>query len=150
MENIKNPLFIFEQIGIWDKTCTMEFTTPLYGGSPSMIAEHKGKRFSHECIDIKEVLERNQHSHIDILKMDIEGAAFNIIERIIDIGIYPKQIVAEFERMKRKTPNDFFQFYSRLMMLISQLETLGYRTYVIPRNDYKYFSIELNFVRKTS
>ncbi len=36
------------------------------------------------------------HSHIDILKMDIEGAEYGVIEDIENSDIHPKQILVEF------------------------------------------------------
>ena len=41
--------------------------------------------------------EYNQ-STIDILKMDIEGASFEILNDLLDKNIYPNQIVVELEK----------------------------------------------------
>ncbi|MCY7296210.1 FkbM family methyltransferase [Alteromonas sp. a30] len=147
LQKVNNPLFKFQQIGVWNETVEMNFKTPKYGGSPSMIASHDGKQFVHQCVDIKSVLAEHQHDRIDILKMDIEGAAFAILERLLEIEVYPKQIIAEFERMNRDDVMNFFNFYTRLIHLNNQLKNLGYKAYVIPRDKYKYFSIELIFVR---
>ena len=42
----------------------------------------------------------NEHNHklIDVLKMDIEGASFEILNDLLDKKIYPKQIIVELER----------------------------------------------------
>lgn len=148
LDKVNNPKFIFEQVGVWNETLVMQFTSPKYGGSPSMVpTEYKGKRFEHKCVDIKEILEKNGHDHIDVIKMDIEGAAFEVIERLLEIEVYPRQLVAEFERMKTNSVMDFLAFYSRLIKLNQRMVELGYKIHVIPREKFKYFSIELIYVR---
>ena len=42
-------------------------------------------------------MHQNKHLKIDVLKLDIEGAAFDVLENIINDEIFPKQIVVEFE-----------------------------------------------------
>lgn len=63
------------------------------------------------------------HDHIDILKMDIEGAEYSIIEGLADILLRPKQIIVEFhhhypEIGVEKTQN-----------AIAQLRSLGYKLF---------------------
>ena len=36
------------------------------------------------------------HGHIDLLKMDIEGAEYQVVDDICRSGIRPKQILVEF------------------------------------------------------
>lgn len=147
IEKVNNPKFVFTQVGIWKETCDIEFTTPKYGGSPSMILKYDGKHFTHKCVDLYEILNQNKHDHIDIIKMDIEGAAFGVINRMLDINIYPSQIIAEFERPRSKDVLEYFGFYSDLIALNNRLAALGYRAFCMPREKVKYFSIELIFVR---
>ncbi|UAA39553.1 FkbM family methyltransferase [Paraneptunicella aestuarii] len=147
IEKVNNPKFVFSQVGVWKETCDIEFSTPKYGGSPSMILKYDGKHFVHRCVDLKEILEQNNHTHIDLVKMDIEGAAFGVINRMLDIEVYPGQIIAEFERPRSDSILDYFGFYSDLMALNERLVGLGYRAYVMPREKFKYYSIELIFVR---
>lgn len=149
IEKIKHPKFIFSQIGVWKETCDVEFSTPKYGGSPSMILNWNGKRFTHRCVDLKEILASNDHQHIDLIKMDIEGAAFGVLNRMLELGVYPSQIIAEFERPRSKNVLDYFQFYTDLQDVNNKLKKLGYTAYCMPRVKYKYFSIELIFVRHT-
>lgn len=45
---------------------------------------------------LKTLMERNGHDHINVLKMDIEGAEYGVLEDIINSGIKVKQILVEF------------------------------------------------------
>jgi FkbM family methyltransferase len=45
---------------------------------------------------LKKLMEENGHDHINILKMDIEGAEYDVLEDIINSGISVQQILVEF------------------------------------------------------
>ena len=147
LQKLNHPRFIFQQVGVWSETCEMTFSSPKYGGSPSMIIEYTGKSFTHQCVDIKEILAKHGHQQIDIIKLDIEGAALGVLNRLLEIQHYPTQIIAEFERPRTGEATDYFQFYSDLITLNNALAALGYQIYRLPREKTKYYSIELIFVR---
>lgn len=147
IDKVNNPKFLFSQVGVWKETCDIEFSTPKYGGSPSMVLKWSGKQFTHRCVDLKEIMAQNEHEHIDLIKMDIEGAAFGVLNRMLDIEIYPRQIIAEFERPRGNDIKEYFGFYSDLIALNERLAALNYKAFCIPRKKFKYFSIELIFVR---
>jgi len=51
---------------------------------------------------LSDITKKLGHSHIDILKMDIEGAEYNVLPSILESGIMVKQILVEFHhRMMR-------------------------------------------------
>ncbi|MEO9945571.1 FkbM family methyltransferase [Paraglaciecola sp.] len=144
---ISNPKFIFREVAVWIEKTKMQFSSPLYGGSPSMILEHEGKTFEAQCEPLLTLMADNHHDIIDVLKMDIEGAAPFILNNILDNGIYPNQIIAEFERPNNKRVESFFEFYQVLRSLINRLEGLGYKIRVMPRDKFSYFSLELIFIK---
>jgi FkbM family methyltransferase len=45
---------------------------------------------------LKTLMEKNRHDHISVLKMDIEGAEYEVIEDIINSGIQVQQVLVEF------------------------------------------------------
>lgn len=45
---------------------------------------------------LKTIMEELGHTAIDVLKMDIEGAEYQVIDDLIASKIYPKQILVEF------------------------------------------------------
>jgi hypothetical protein len=46
---------------------------------------------------IQNLMKINNHTHIDLLKLDIEGAEINVINKMLDDKIYPKYILVEFD-----------------------------------------------------
>jgi len=65
------------------------------------------------------------HSHIDILKMDIEGAEYDVIEDIRLSNIRPKQLLVEFHH---RFPNIGI---SKSKQAISNLRKMGYQLFSI-------------------
>ena len=148
IEEINNPKFIFREVGVWIEKTTMRFSSPLYGGSPSMFLKHQGKVFESPCEQLSSLMNSNNHIHIDVLKMNIEGAAPPILNDMLDNEIYPNQIIAEFERPNSACVEEFLDFYQILRKLISRLKSAGYKMRVIRREKFRYYSLELIFVKE--
>ncbi|MGK0390773.1 MAG: FkbM family methyltransferase [Maribacter sp.] len=146
-KNEKNPLYHFYPYAIWIEDMTRKFYYSTTGSSPSTIFfDDKSQYFTAQCRTLSFILNENKHQEIDVLKMDIEGAALPILEKMVDDKIFPKQIITEFERPR----NDIFgnvDFFNRIITLSKKLEAEGYTSYIIPRNDAKYYSIEFIFSR---
>jgi hypothetical protein len=66
-----------------------------------------GNNYNIVCVDtIKNIMNDNNHSHIDFLKLDIEGAENIVIEQMLNDNIYPKYICIEFDLLlKNKDPS---------------------------------------------
>jgi FkbM family methyltransferase len=50
-----------------------------------------------ECYQLKTVMQRLEHSRIDLLKIDIEGAWMPVIENFVASGISPRVFCVEFD-----------------------------------------------------
>ena len=138
----------FYPIGVWTKDCSMPF---MYakdrGRSPSMFIQLDGGVFEAECKSLRTIMTEHQHQHIDILKMDIEGAALPLLEHMIEEELpLPSQIVVEFENINPSL-EQFCDFYNRVIRLISVLEEKDYEVFNLPREYSLYRSVELLFVR---
>ena len=46
---------------------------------------------------IKNIMDRNGHDKIDLLKLDIEGAEINVLNQMLDDGICPRYILVEYD-----------------------------------------------------
>ena len=56
---------------------------------------------------IKNIMEQQSHSHIDLLKLDIEGAEIETVNQMLDDKIYPIYVLIEFDLLlKNKDPGN--------------------------------------------
>ena len=60
-----------------------------------------------EVDSIKNIMEQQGHSHIDLLKLDIEGAEIETVNQMLDDEIYPTYVLIEFDLLlKNKDPGN--------------------------------------------
>lgn len=74
------------------------------------------------CITIRTLMQQNGHTHIDLLKMDIEGAEYGVLEAIMRSGVTIKQIAVEYHN---KVIPGFTA--KQTMTSLLKLRKLGYR-----------------------
>lgn len=142
---VKNQIFPnnfhFEEIGIGKSSGQATLNLPKDKENIS------GSLYSHQFVDcsntvqiqletLQSITNRLQHSYIDVLKMDIEGAEYDIMDNILNTGIGIKQILLEiherfFEDGKQKTE-----------MLLQKLRNNGYKLFAIS-DSYQ----ELSFIK---
>ena len=133
--------FHFTPIGLGSKTEVVKFKLP-------KIKEHvSGSVISHNNVDeqnsvevqmesFKTIANKNNHSHIDVLKMDIEGSEYAVLDSILNSGISISQILLEiherfFEDGKQKTDQ-----------MLAQLHQHGYKLFGISEKEE-----ELSFIK---
>jgi len=77
--------FYFEPIGLLDKDCRVVFHLPqnddYVSGSAVKHANVKEAGIEVEMNSLSTIVKRNGHNHIDILKMDIEGSEFEVLNK---------------------------------------------------------------------
>lgn len=143
--------FVYHPIGVWTQNTTMRFSQPFKNQSASFVFDappDAGTSFSAECKTLEAFMAANNHSHIDVLKMDIEGAALHVCEYMVEKAIFPTQIVVEFERFS-STLQGTAEFIYRVSQLVESLHAQGYQTYLIPRPTGDLSSLEFLFTRRT-
>ena len=94
----------------------------------------------------------NNHYKLDILKIDIEGIAIEVLEDVLNDNIFPNQIVVEFEyssndNLSREQITEFVSFELKLLNLLKKMKELNYKAYNMPRLNTPYSSIEVLFVK---
>lgn len=96
------PQFHFHPYGVADKDTMVQIFPPKhsYRHSYSIIerapANKRLKPVLVQMHRIPTIMGMLGHKHIDILKMDIEGAEYGVIDDMMKCQIYPKQILVEF------------------------------------------------------
>lgn len=71
------------------------------------------------------IMKELKHSHIDILKMDIEGAEYDVIDDINKSGIRPKQMLIEFHH---RFPGVGVQ---KTRQAIDRIRSMGYHLFAV-------------------
>jgi FkbM family methyltransferase len=91
------PQFRFSPVGLAGQSGTLRLAPPL--------ADAEGSWFSHPnaanaveapCFDLATLLRQNGHTRINLLKLDIEGAEYGVIDQILRERIQVDQILVEF------------------------------------------------------
>jgi hypothetical protein len=91
------PQFRFLPLGLAGTTGTLQLAEPFYAAEGSYYSTTAGDAaIEVHCLDLKSLVERNQHRHVDMLKLDIEGAEYGVIDQIITCHIPARQILVEF------------------------------------------------------
>jgi FkbM family methyltransferase len=106
----------------------------------TMISEHASKD---DAIDVPafslaSVTTKLGHSHIDLLKMDIEGAEYGVLEGLLSSPIKPRQLLVEFHH---RFPGIGLE---KTADIIRRLTKTGYRIFAISGN-----GREVSFLRVT-
>jgi FkbM family methyltransferase len=108
---------------------------------------HQKRFFWGECKNLGAFMHQLGHSRVDLMKIDIEGAALAVLEDLLGTSIRPTQIVVELER---PSPwKELGPWFKRVRRLIEGFRAEGYRVVRLPRGSYPYFSIEVLFVRSS-
>jgi FkbM family methyltransferase len=93
--------FVFVPVGWWDGAETLRFYAP---SDPSHVShsvvnlQKTSDYFSAEVMRVKDVAEKLGHDRVDLLKMDIEGAEFRVIDDLLGNGPLPTVLLVEFDQ----------------------------------------------------
>lgn len=122
-----NKKLKFHPVGIWNKDATMSFAPPLNEGWTSHsivdLQGTKGVAFKAKCKRLKTVMKELGHSKIDLLKLDISGAEYEVLEDMFASKIAPKVLLIEFDQ-----PTSVFRTYAMIMRICNQGYDLAIRS----------------------
>ena len=179
MKNLENTKIIYKPFGIWKEDKKVKFYYPdsalpdSYNGSIVNYTGDVSKGDYLQCCKLKTLMKVNNHTNIDVLKIDIEGAAIEVLNQILEDSIFPEQIAIEGAAIEvlnqiledsifpeqiavefEVTENDniskqeFIDLTENIIELIKKLESLNYKCYHMPRfSNQPYSSIEVLFVK---
>lgn len=102
--------FKYVNIGLWNKKEELKFykqSNDKYV-SQSLVENMFGQKYDIVPVDsIKNIMEQHGHTHIDLLKLDIEGAEIETVNQMLDDKIYPTYVLIEFDLLlKNKDPRN--------------------------------------------
>ncbi len=133
-------LLHFEEIGIWNRTATLKFFAPKDASHIShSIAnlQDTGTYFEARVERLSEIMRSKAHDSLDLLKIDIEGAEFEVIDSILEDKPDIKILCVEFH-----TGKDRADGMNRIRETVKKLERNGYA--VIARENFDFTFMKTN------
>jgi FkbM family methyltransferase len=103
-----NPIldkFFYIDIGLWDKPDKLKFYKQSNENyvSQSLIEGMFSRNYDIVSVDtVKNIMNKFGHQHIDLLKLDIEGAEINVLEKMFNDNIFPNYLCVEFDLLLKK------------------------------------------------
>lgn len=126
----------FNKVGFSRNNEIVKFAYPdnLEEGSFKKIVNEniETKYVEYHCNSLKNLMEINQHTKIDLLKIDIEGFEYEVLEDIVNEKIIIEQICVEFHHFLPGIPR------SRTSRIIRTLKNAGYRLIHKKMTDYTF------------
>ncbi len=83
---------------------------------------------------IKDLMAQENHHHIDLLKLDIEGAEVKVLNNMLDSEIYPTYLCIEFDLMLKGK-----DLGEETVKTISKLKKVGYKELINDNLNITYF-----------
>ena len=121
-----NPKYNFFKVGIWDKQDVLKFYEPKNSRHVSYSLLNLQKTNNYIEVDVKslrQAMKDNQHSYIDLLKLDIEGAEYKVIDSIVNEKLNINVICVEYDEFFNPIDNEYI---SRIRSSINYLLSYGY------------------------
>lgn len=116
----------FSGVGAWSSDTVMRFFAPSnanYVSHPILNLQNTKDYFEARCLSLKSIMAVLGHDAVDLVKMDIEGAEYEVLESMLATGIRPKVLCIEFD--EAGAPRDA-GFARRLRACIDSWLALGY------------------------
>jgi FkbM family methyltransferase len=87
--------FRFFPVGLAGQSGTLRLAPPFTPEGDSWFSANSGT-IEVSCLDLAALMKKNQHQFVDLLKIDIEGAEYGVIDHIVKERIRVRQILVEF------------------------------------------------------
>ncbi|MCC5845937.1 MAG: FkbM family methyltransferase [Verrucomicrobia bacterium] len=129
--------FVFHEVGLAAEDGTLEFFPPRKAGSAHWTPLKRYRNETREPIQagvktLRTLMKELGHTRIDLLKIDIEGGEYAVIDQLIDEKIPVKQILVEFHHAYDTIP------LSKTVDAVNKLRGAGYRICAISPRGYEF------------
>lgn len=106
----QNPKYYFYNVGLWDTEDTLKFFVPKNPNHVSHSLVNLQKTNEHILIKVNRLSSLTQklgHEKIDLLKIDIEGAEYKVIESIVEDRLNIKVICVEYDECSNPLDSNY-------------------------------------------
>jgi FkbM family methyltransferase len=104
------PSFRFMAVGLWNADTTMRFyepKNPSYVSHSIVNLKRTEKFFEAPCRRLSSLMNELGHRQLDLLKLDIEGAEYQVIDSIIQDAIPIRVLCVEFDETNSPLDRDY-------------------------------------------
>ena len=133
--------FIMHEYGICDFDGSIQFNPPVNAKNVSHTIldrpQTKAQAISVPVMRLTTIMKKLNHSKIDMIKMDIEGAEYRVIDDIANTQIRPKQLLIEFHH--RFTGIGI----SQTKKTLHKLQEMNYRLFSVSESGEEYSFINI-------
>jgi FkbM family methyltransferase len=98
MERPENriPQFKFMPVGLAGSCGSLRLSPPMHAEEGSWFSSSASEGLEVPVVDFATMLAQNHQEHADLLKIDIEGAEYGVIEHILRKGLSVRQLLVEY------------------------------------------------------
>jgi FkbM family methyltransferase len=119
------PQFVHHRVGLAERDGDMQFFAP---GDSHSFSREPASAATTESVScpvrrLSSIMSQLGHDHIDLLKMDIEGFEYGVIDDLLESGIRPSIIDIEYHHKSFGIPKE------RTEASVSKLKAAGYKVY---------------------
>ncbi|MBX3326749.1 MAG: FkbM family methyltransferase [Nitrospira sp.] len=121
----------FHAVGLWNEDRTMRFYAP---ENPTHVShsivnlQRTSEYFEADCRTLQTSMRILGHTNLSLLKLDVEGAEYEILTALLEGDVRPSVLCVEFDEGYRPLDDDYL---SRIQTMVARVKTGGYRlTYV--------------------
>lgn len=94
--------FSFSPVGLWDSDRVLQFYEPKtrgwVGSYSALNLQGTNKSIDVPCKTLVTLMQERHHNHVDLLKMDIEGAEYRVLDTILAEKIQIHWLCVEFDQ----------------------------------------------------
>jgi FkbM family methyltransferase len=88
--------FHFCPVALANYTGTLRLSTPLNGDGDWWLSNHLAGDLEVACTDLPTLMSGHRHHHIDLLKLDIEGSEYSVLDDLLARRIPVRQLCVEY------------------------------------------------------
>lgn len=127
--SIKFEKINYFEFGVWSENTALKFYAPQNKNhvSHSLLNLQKTTDyFEAQVYTLDTIIKKLNHNNIDLIKLDIEGAEYEVIKSMILHKIYPKILCVEFDEVFSPIDSNY---EDRIREILNNLSEIGYKIF---------------------
>lgn len=117
----------FHQIGLWNEKDSLKFFVPRNSSHVSHSLLNLQQTDDYIMVDVdclRNIMQELDHTKIDLLKLDIEGAEYKVLESIIEDNIDVRVLCIEFDEVNNPLDD---MYRNRIDEILKRITDFGYK-----------------------